>query len=266
MRAARPEICSSGESNRALGQLVNEPLARYARSEESRLRAELRAHVDETGAKASPRELSAELEGWIDATVRAEFARLVPRFEAAIAGQLTELEQRYAQRIERILEQVQQAAEDVFGVRASDVLPDTGLRAPSRFSFKLRDVEHALDMIVGFGRTITPGALGRRLVIRDAEQRLVEMTDRHAGRLRSELAGRVADAVRDYRRELTAAVDEAVEAIRAAIERATTDRRRGEEHARARLDELAGIEQRCTRLSTAIDRWIAGPSTNKDQP
>jgi hypothetical protein len=46
----------------------------------------------------------------------------------------------------------------------------------------------------------------------DAKQRLIEMTDRHAGRLRSELAGRVAEAMRDYRRELTAAVDEAVEA------------------------------------------------------
>jgi small GTP-binding protein len=249
--------------DRALQQLVNEPLEQYARNEEPRLRKDLRTHLDELGATVSPRELSAELEGWIDATVRGEFERLVPRFEAAIAEQLTELEQRYAQRIERILEQVQQAAEDVFGVRASEVLPDTGLRAPSRFSFKLKDVEHALDMIVGFGRTITPGALGRRLVIRDAEHRLIEMTDRHAGRLRSELAGRVAESVRDYRRELTAAVDEAVEAIRAAIERATTDRRRGEEHARERLDQLTRIEQRCTQLSTDLDRWIAGPSPNR---
>ena len=167
-------------------------------------------------------------------------------------GELTELEQRYATRIERILEQVQQTAEDVFGARATDVLPDTGLRAPSRFSFKLKDPEHALDMIVGFGRTITPGALGRRLVMRDAEQRLIDMSDRHAGRLRSELAGRVSDAVREYRRELTAAVDEAIEAIRAAIERASADRRRGERHARARLDQLARIERRCAQLAAEL--------------
>jgi small GTP-binding protein len=252
---------------RAVKQLVNEPLEQYARSEQPRLRAELRKHLDELGAKVSPRELSSDLEGWIDATVRAEFERVVARFEAAIAEQLTELEQRYAQRIERILEQVQQAAQDVFGARASDVLPDTGLRAPSRFSFKLKDVEHALDMIVGFGRTITPGALGRRLVIHDAEQRLIDMTDRHAGRLRSELAGRVAAAVRDYRRELTAAVDEAVEAIRAAIERATADRRRGEQHARDRLDQLGRIDARCAHLASELDRWIADPApTRKDGP
>ncbi|HSC05036.1 MAG TPA: dynamin family protein [Solirubrobacteraceae bacterium] len=253
--------------DRALGQLVNEPLEGHARREEPRLRAELRARLAELAPQASPRELSDELGGWIDTTVRAEFERLVPRFEAAIAEQLSELEERYAQRIERILDQVQQAAEDVFGVRASEVLPDTGLRAASRFSFKLKDVEHALDMLVGFGRTITPGRLGRRLVIRDAEQRLIEMTDRHAGRLRSELAGLVAESVRDYRRDLAAAVDEAIDAIRGAIERAAADRRRGEQHARGRLDQLARIEQRCTQLSTDLDRWIAGPPpTGKDGP
>ena len=258
LRAARAEARDLLERGveRALRELVNEPLQRYARREEFRLRAELVKHLEELGTKPSPRELSSELEGWIDAQIRSEFERLVPQFEAGIADALTELEQRYAERIERILEQVQQAAEDVFGVRASEVLPEAGLRAASRFSFKLKDVEHALDMIVGFGRTVTPGALGRRLVVRDAEQRLIEMTDRHAGRLRSELADRVSDAVREYERELNAAVDEAVEAIRVAIERAVRDRRSGEEHARARLDQLAGIERRCTQLSSDVDRWL----------
>ena len=185
-------------------------------------------------------------------TIHAEFEQLVPRFERVIADELTALEQRYAARIEHILEQVQEIAEDVFGARAAGLLPDTGLREPSRFSFKLTDPEHGLDMIVGFGRTITPGALGRRLVMREAEQRVIDMSDRHAGRLRSELAGRVSDAVREYRRDLSAAVDEAIEAIRGAIERAGVDRRRGERHARARLQQLAGIERRCAQLAAEL--------------
>jgi len=238
--------------DRALTELINEPLEGYARREQVRLRSELHAHVDQL-AKATRRELSADLEGWIDTTIHAEFARLAPRFEAEIAERLTDLEERYASRIAGILEEIQLAAEEVFGTRASDALPDTGLREPSRFSFKLKDVEHALDIIVGFGRTIAPGALGRRLVIRDAEQRLIEMTDRHAGRLRSELARRVTEAVRSYRRQLTGAVDEAVEAIRDAIERATRDRRRGEQQARARLDELSRIERRCEQLAGELE-------------
>jgi small GTP-binding protein len=246
---------------RAVEQSINQPLKLYARREEARLRADLRKHAGERRA-GSPRELSAELEAWVDGTIRGEFARLVPLFETAIGGELAELERHYAARIERILEQVQQTAEDVFGTRASDVLPDTGLRVPSAFSFKLKDAEHGLDMIVGFGRTIAPGALGRRLVMREAEQRLIDMSDRHAGRLRSELAGRVSEAVRQYRRDLSAAVDAAVDAIRDAIERAGSDRRRGERHAHARLEQLERIERRSAQLAAELS---AAQGTSDDQ-
>ena len=130
--------------------------------------------------------------------------------------------------------------------------PTPGCVCPRAFSFKLKDAEHGLDMIVGFGRTITPGALGRRLVMREAEQRLIDMSDRHAGRLRSELVGRVSEAVREYRRDLSAAVDEAVDAIRDAIERAGSDRRRGERHAHARLEQLERIERRSAQLAAEL--------------
>ena len=239
--------------DRAREQIVNDPLKDHARREGGRLRAAMHQHADALATR-SPRQLSDELELWIDTTVRTDFEELVPRVETAIADELTELERRYALRVQQILQQIQDVAEEVFGARAADVLPETGLRAPSRFSFKLKDVEHALDMIVGFGRTITPGALGRRMVLRDAEQRLIDMTDRHAGRLRSELAERVSEAAREYQRDLAAAVDEAIDEIRAAIDRATEDRRRGERHAHLRLEELTHIERRCRQLALDLER------------
>jgi ribosome biogenesis GTPase A len=240
-------------TGRAIEQQVNEPLREHARRREAELRAALREHVWQLPA-LTPRDLAAELEAWIDATVHAEFEQLVPRFEAAMADELTQLEHRYAARVQLVLEQVQDVAQDVFGARAADVLPQVGLSTPSRFSFKLKDPEHALDMIVGFGRTIAPGALGRRLVVRDAEQRLVDMTDRHAGRLRSELADRAGAAGRQYRRELAGAVDRAIDAIRGAVDRAGDEHRRGQQHARLRLDQLAQTAHRCERLAEAFDR------------
>lgn len=251
---------------RMLDRDVNEPLQNHVHREEPRLRAALRDHIAQLPG-LSPRELSADLETWIDATVRADFERLVPRLEATIADQLTELQRGYGVRVQRILEQVQDTAADVFGLRAADLLPETGLRAVSRFSFKLKDVEHALDVIVGFGRTIAPGSFGRRIVAREAEQRLLDMTDRHAGRLRSELAERVRETGREYQRELAAAVDEAIDAIGAAIDRAIDDRRRGEKHAGERLARLARTERRCRRLSAELDGWIRGaqPGTAAEQ-
>jgi small GTP-binding protein len=232
---------------RALAERVDRPLREHARIEAPRLRAALQARVEQLG-KQPPRELSGTLERFVEECVRGEFEALVLRFENTVADELTVLEQRYASRVQRILEQVQETAEDVFGARAADVLPGTGLRTPSRFSFKLKDVDHALDILVGFGRTVTPGAFGRRLVIREAEQRLLDMTDRHAGRLRSELVQRVTEAAREYRAQLAAAVDQAVESIRAAIERARDEHQRGEQHSAGRRAQLAAIERRCDEL------------------
>jgi hypothetical protein len=243
-------------TERALEARVNEPLRAYARDREAALRATLRQHVGSVD-RCSARELAPHLHAWIDEYVRGTFADLVPRFETAIADELTELEARYAARVQNIIDEVHATAEDVFGARAGQPSPPTGLRAPSRFSFKLHDVENSLDMIVGFGRTVTPGALGRRLVVRDAEERLIDMTDRHAGRLRSELADRVWRAVREYRRELGARVDEAVDSIHAAVGRATEDRHRGQSRADARLGELAQIERRCQEIARHMERWTA---------
>jgi small GTP-binding protein len=242
---------------RALQALVNQPLGTYARDHEAALRAALRQRAETLG-RCSARDLASQLEAWIDESVRGTFADLVPRFESAIADQLTELEARYAQRVTEIIEAVQAAAEDVFGTRAGRSVSQFGLRTPSRFSFKLHDVENALDMIVGLGRTVTPGTLGRRLVVRHAEQRLLDMTDRHAGRLRSELAEGVSAAVREYRRELATLVDEAFDSIHAAVERASQDRRRGQPRADARLQELSQIQRGCREIAAEMEGLLPG--------
>lgn len=242
-------------TERAIQRLINEPLQEHAHREEANLRAALRSHVADLG-RLTPRELSGELDGWIEETIRAEFDHLADSFEEAVAAEVVQLETRYAGRVHEILHQVQAVAEDAFGMRAGEALPQTGLRAPSRFSFKLHDTENALDMLVGFGRTIAPGRLGRRLLIREAEQRLIEMADRHAGRLRSELAERVTRAVEEYRRDLSETVADAVNAIRSAVDRALEERRSGEERSAARLRELADIERQCVEVADDVDHWL----------
>ena len=251
-------------TERALQALINEPLRTYARDHDATLRADVRQRVDTVG-RCSSRELAGDLHAWIDEHVHGMFADLVPHFESAIADEISELEARYATRVKDIIAAVHAAAEDVFGAHSGQVLPQTGLRAPSRFSFKLHDVENALDMIVGFGRTVAPGALGRRLVVRDAEQRLVDMTDRHAGRLRSELADRVWAAVRAYRQELAATVDDAVASIHTAVDRAAADRQLGQRRADARLQELEETERRCREIAEQMQLWLPD-RTHRDQP
>jgi small GTP-binding protein len=246
-RAEADDLLERGV-RRALKNLVDEPLLSYAREEGPRLRSALGEYIVRLD-RQSTRELSSTLDQWIDTTVKSELASLLPRVERAIAGELALLESRYSDRVRQILQSVQNAAKDLFGARALATLPQTGLTEPSSFTFKLSDPENALEILVGASRTITPGRLGRRLVRRDAEQRLIAMTDRHAGRLRSELATRVREAAGEYRDGLAGTVGEAVDVIRLAVERAVSERQRGEHDARQRLEQLRQTAERCSTLA-----------------
>ena len=184
---------------RLLDQRVNAPLMSFARDRADALSAALSAQAAALG-RLPARELGPALDAWIDEAIRERFGELVPRLEASIAAEVRELQRGFAARIEAILAEVQDAADEAFGSRAGGLLPEVDLSEPSAFTFKLADVAHMLDNVVAFGRRTMPGELGRRMVTRDAQERLLHMADRHAGRLRSALVERVRDAVRDYQR------------------------------------------------------------------
>ena len=80
------------------------------------------------------------------------------------------------------------------------------------------------------------------------------MTDRHAGRLRSELTAQAWESVTGYRRELATTAEDVCTRIRDAIDRVTEDCDSGEDRGRAHLEEIAGIESR--RVAFAAS-WTA---------
>jgi GTPase SAR1 family protein len=261
LQAARADAADLLERGveRLLNERVNEPLIAFANSEGDTLKAELAAHAKDLG-RVSARDLGLALDRCIDETIRGRFDELVPRLEASVAEAVHELQRGFARRIEEILAGVQDAVEEVFGTRMTNQLPDVDLSSPARFSFKLEDVGHMLDHVVSFGRRAMPGALGRRMALRDAEDRLMHMADRHAGRLRSALVESVREAVTRYQRDLSTVVLQTLEAIEVAVERVAMQRIQGEPEIRRRRDQLErlrgcveSLADELRTLVTAID-------------
>jgi small GTP-binding protein len=237
---------------RLIAETVNEPLLTLARREGPRLVEALEAYVAERG-RIGPRALAERLDVWTEHAIRDRFDRLAEEYEQQIAEQLRELQERYAERVDRILRELDDATAEVFGARAGRRAPEVALRQPSRFTFKLHDAEREmLDQLASLAAASAPGAFGRRLVRHQAEERLRLLLDRHAGRLRSDLAERIETSVRDYERELAFVVGEAISSIEAAVERATREQRGGRLRVGARLRELQRVERRVSELRTAL--------------
>jgi hypothetical protein len=88
--------------------------------------------------------------------------------------------------------------------------------------------------------------------MRSARERLLAMTDRHAGRLRSTLTEGVREATRDYADELERTVELACAAIRMAIARARESHAEADDLAQARLRDLATQQERCRALAAEL--------------
>jgi small GTP-binding protein len=248
LQDARAQACDLLNTGvrRALEEQVNEPLIQFARDHDAELRADLHEQAQYLG-RLPASELAATLDVWIDETIRERFGELVPRLEAVVGEHVRELQRMFAQRIEAILAELEQAAGDAFGAGAGVGLPESELSEPAAFTFKLSDVAHMLDTAVAFARRTMPGGLGRRLVVKDAKARLLNMADRHAGRLRSALVDRARDAVRDYERELSETVDDAIVAICGTVDRVSSQLAASEPEISGRCGEL---ERRAARLES----------------
>jgi small GTP-binding protein len=245
---------------RLVADRLDEPLSHFADERFEPLRAELRVFARAVHLpQRTP--FGRSLDAWVDRRVKDEFDALVPRLEHDVGEELAALERAHSGRTAAILAELQAVSRELFAADSLDAMPRPGLRAPSKFSFKLHDVRHALDQLITACRRALPGPLGRRLMLRDAEVRLRRMLDRHAGRLRGELAGRAREAVAEYERELASLVSDAATAIRGAVERAQQERARGEDQTRFRLADL----ERAARRSDQIALMLSGPTGSESK-
>jgi hypothetical protein len=239
-------------ARRLVREAVDEPLLSLARREGSETVASLRTFAAEQHG-AAPRLLAGRLGDWIDRTVSDRFTRLAAEYEERLADELANLHERYAARVEAILDELDEAVAQAFGARVGRLGSRVSLRRPSRFTFKLHEPEREpLDQLASAAAASLPGLLGRRLVLRQAEERLLLLLNRHAGRLRSDLAARIEESIREYARELGSTVQEAVAAVEAAVERAAGEQRGGRARVDARLAELREVERRVSQLRATI--------------
>jgi predicted GTPase len=98
---------------------------------------------------------------------------------------------------------------------------------------KLGDDPVALETLAGCLQTALPPAVRRRLLLRRARERAAELANRHAGRLRSEVAAAARAVAQDVLRQAHAELNELQRSLDQAIARGVQQRSLGEAEAAA---------------------------------
>ncbi len=234
----------------ALRAHVAEPLRELAAARGGELRADVEHQA--AALPGSPRALRRDLAGWVDERVRTCIEAVACDLEAGLSAELQRLADRYAGHVEEVLARIADGVADAFGERPCWQAPQIVLADRPPFHYKLRDEGEGLGDAVSVARSLAPGRTGRRLVVGEAQERLVGLVDRHAGRLREQLDARALAAARAYRSELEAMVDAAADSVHAAVERGSEELERGSAHAGARRAELHRAIATTDRIAAAL--------------
>ncbi len=241
----------------ALRDHVANPLRTLAEERAAALRAQLEAHA-ELHQGLSPRDLRRDLVAWVDERVRDCIEAAGSEREAAVSAELRRVADRYAAHVGEILSRLADGVAEAFGERPSWPAPRIALGERPPFHYKLRDEGEGLGDAVSAARTLVPGRGGRRLVVREARERLAGLVDRHAGRLRQQLDERTLTAIRAYQRELEATVEAAAAGVRSAVERSRHEVERGAGRVESRRAELLTVVSRCDRIVSDLTRAVPG--------
>ncbi|MBN2203640.1 MAG: dynamin family protein [Thermoleophilia bacterium] len=147
-------------------------------------------------------------------------------FEAAVVQEgVGDAAARLLEALDRLAVELTRDTERVLGVtiaRPQRLSP--GELTPT-VDVKLRDDPVGLEMLTGALQAPVPGPLRRRLLARRSRERAGELANRHAGRLRSELAAGLREAALRVRREGHEQLDGIARSIDGAVARGLEQRR-----------------------------------------
>jgi ribosome biogenesis GTPase A len=191
---------------------------------------------ERAAAGGSPRQLQAAVGERLTALVREWMGRI----EGELGRALEPVTDRHSQRANRMLAAASAQIAALFEV---DLAPVSLGEEMGEASSRLVLLDHqplALEAAASGLRQLAPGRLGRRLVEREALSRMEEAVDRHCGRLRYDIARRLADKESEWRQQLRATLERLEATVRRAGQLAEAARSEGAEawaRAAAELDQ-----------------------------
>ncbi len=155
-------------------------------------------------------------------------------------AQLDLLSMRFVERANSILERLQRTAGVLFEISPETVSITCPLRVESRLSYRIERVFHSLDSFL----LALPRFLLRPIVLRKMNNRVWQLLDMNAGRIRYDYVERLQATMAQFEKNLTASASMVTESLRSALDGSADKAIRGT----GILDTLNNVIRICSEL------------------
>ena len=215
---------------------VDGDLEGFKKETTARLRREVEAEFNQKSRLAL--DLRQEMENFLFAGLRDLFTDWRRHEIDKLALLLAETQQDFAARINGILERLTQLTARIFDFSLRGFAPEEAFTEKSRFSFKFKDEPVGLEILQMTVTSLLPRALTKGARLKKLLENVVELVDKHCGRLRYDFQQSLQELARDFRQDWLSKIDDTTQSITQALERARVQKQTDSQTTVAHLGEL----------------------------
>ena len=211
-------------------------LESFQRETRTRLGQEIDAEFQAKSRQSSS--LRQDMENFLFAALKDLFTGWRRQEIDKISDLLTDTHREFAGRINLILERLTQLTARIFDFSLRGFAVEETFADHSRFSFKFKEDPVGLEILQMTITNLLPLALTKGLLLRKLQENVIELVDKHCGRLRWDFHQRFQEIAREFRQTWLAKIDDTTTSIRQALERARSQKQTSAQAAHLRLTEL----------------------------
>ncbi|MEJ5330139.1 MAG: dynamin family protein [Desulfobaccales bacterium] len=234
-------------------------LETFRRETTTRLRREIDTVFQEKSRLSG--DLRQEMEKYLFGALRDLFTGWRRQEIDKLSQTLAETHQEFATRSNAILERLTQLTARIFDFSLRGFAVEETFTDKSRFSFKFKEEPVGLEILQMTITGLLPRALTKGMLLKKLQDNVVELVDKHCGRLRWDFHQRLQEIGREFRQSWLARLDDTTESIRQALERARAQKQASAQAVAARAGELdrslAAILQAEAELAALRERLAA---------
>ncbi|MGQ9687538.1 MAG: dynamin family protein [Desulfobaccales bacterium] len=155
-----------------------------------------------------------------------------------LSQSLADTHQEFSERINAILERLTQLTARIFDFSLRGFAVEETFADKSRFYFQFKEDPVGLEILQMTVTGLLPRALTKGLLLKKLQENVVELVDKHCGRLRWDFHQRLQEVGREFRQTWLSKIDDTTQSIRQALERALAQKQTDAKSTAARLGEL----------------------------
>ncbi|MGO9311450.1 MAG: dynamin family protein [Syntrophobacteraceae bacterium] len=182
--------------------------------------------------------LREQLEQFVSNRIREIFTPWRQQLAGTISSRLEDAHGEFAHKINNIIERILTLTSDIFELKLKPFTWVEGLSKKSDFYFMLKDDPVGLELIQLAVTSALPSFIARKMILRNMKESVVELLDRHCGRVRYDLVNRITKTMKDFQNSLNEKIVLTLAGIRISFQKALALHLEGKNNVEKSLGEL----------------------------